>query len=167
MSFSIGEHTIRGLRVSDMAGDYAAWNYFMSLETAENKKFVQKFRNRYGPQRVLTDPMESAYLGVKLWAQAVREAESFDVKKFRRAMRNQRIQGPSGEVRIDPTTQHSFKTPYIGQIQPNGQFRIVSSAKKPVAPMPYPTTRTTQQWHEFLIDLYNGWGKRWSAANSR
>ena len=50
--------------------------------------------------------METAYVGVKLWAKAVNEAQSLEPKKIRRAMLTQHLEGPGGEVRIDPDTQH-------------------------------------------------------------
>ena len=62
LSFSIGENELRNL---DITGDYAAWNYFQSIERAENRRFVQSFRNRYGPQRVNSDPMEACLSGRK------------------------------------------------------------------------------------------------------
>jgi urea transport system substrate-binding protein len=69
--FSVGEIELRSLSTKETLGDYAAWNYFQSLDRPENRVFVEKFRARYGPQRVTADPMEAAYLGVHLWAQAV------------------------------------------------------------------------------------------------
>ena len=68
-----GHLALRQLDAAAMSGDYAAWNYFQSIDSEENKKFVASFRKKYGPQRVVTDPMESSYFGVKLWAQAVAE----------------------------------------------------------------------------------------------
>jgi len=65
LSFSIGENELRNL---DIPGNYAAWNYFQSIDRPENHEFVDSFRSRYGPQRVTSDPMEAAYVGVKLWA---------------------------------------------------------------------------------------------------
>jgi hypothetical protein len=127
--------------VADLAGDYAAWTYFQSVATPENEEFVQRFHERY-PQRSITDPMETAYLAVKLWARAVNEAQSLDPKKIRRAMLNQRLKGPEGEVRIDPDTQYCFRTPRIGAIQADGQFKIVWTAQEPLRPEPYPTNRT-------------------------
>ena len=67
ISFSVEEEELRQLDAAAMAGDYAAWNYFQSIDSEENKQFVASFRKKYGPQRVVTDPMESAYFGVKLW----------------------------------------------------------------------------------------------------
>jgi len=162
LSFSVGEQELRSLNPADLAGDYAAWTYFQSLATPENQDFVRRFHAKY-PQRSITDPMETAYLGVKLWAQAVDEAQSLDPKKIRRALLNQRLRGPGGEVRIDPDTQHCFRTPRIGQIQADGQFKVVWTAPAPVRPEPYPNSRTAEAWRAFLHDLYTGWGNRWAA----
>lgn len=163
ISFSIEEEGLRQMDVADVAGHYAAWNYFQSIATDENTAFISNFRQKYGPQRVVTDPMESAYFGVKLWAQAVEQCGAADVQQIRHAMLNQRMTAPGGNVRIDPATQHTFKTPRIGRIQPDGQFEVIWTAAKPEPPMPYPPSRTAQQWRAFLHDLYLGWDKRWSA----
>jgi urea transport system substrate-binding protein len=163
ISFSIGEEELRHLNVAQMAGDYAAWNYFQSVDSVENRQFVERFRARFGPQRVLTDPMESAYNGVKLWAAAVSEAATDEPSAARHAMRAQRTRGPGGEIRIDPGTQHAFKTPRIGQISTTGQFKIVWTAAEPGAPEPYPSGRSAEEWKVFLHDLYRSWGEQWTA----
>jgi urea transport system substrate-binding protein len=103
LSFSVGEQELRGLDIKYVVDDYAAQTYFQSLDTDSNKAFVQRFKEKY-PQRVVSDPMENAYVGVHLWAQAVREAQSIEPKKIRRAMLNQRLAAPEGDVRIDPDT---------------------------------------------------------------
>jgi urea transport system substrate-binding protein len=162
LSFSVGEQELRSLNLADLEGDYAAWTYFQSVATPENEDFVRRFHEKY-PQRSITDPMETAYLGVKLWAGAVNEAQSLDPKKIRRALLNQRLKGPGGEVRIDPDTQYCFRTPRIGQVQADGQFKVVWTAPEPVRPEPYPNSRTAEAWRAFLHDLYTGWGNRWAA----
>jgi urea transport system substrate-binding protein len=58
-----------------LPGDYAAWNYFQSLDRPESRVFVEKSRSRYGPQRVTADPMETGCLGVHLWSQAAETGE--------------------------------------------------------------------------------------------
>jgi urea transport system substrate-binding protein len=110
--------------------------------------------------------METAYLGVKLWAMAVNEAQSLEPKKIRRALLSQRLQGPGGEVRIDPDSQYCFRTPRIGQIQAEGHFNVVWTASAPVRPEPYPNTRTAETWRAFLHDLHTGWGNRWEANDT-
>ena len=54
-----------------MVGDYAAWDYFQSIDRPENREFVRKFKALYGPDRVTSDVIEAAYCSVHLWAQAV------------------------------------------------------------------------------------------------
>jgi urea transport system substrate-binding protein len=164
LSFSVGEQDLRSLNAADLAGDYAAWTYFQSLDTPENLDFVKRFHDRY-PQRSVTDPMETAYVGVKLWAQAVNEAQSLDPKKIRRALLIQRLKAPDGEVRIDAETQHCYRTPRIGQIQADGQFKVVWAAPGPIRPEPYPASRKAEAWQVFLRDLYAGWGDRWAAPD--
>ncbi|REK08624.1 MAG: serine/threonine protein kinase [Planctomycetota bacterium] len=165
ISFSIGEQELRRLNPAEMAGDYAAWNYFQSLDTPENQAFVERFRKRYGSQRVLTDPMEAAYIGVKLWADAVRQAESDKPDDIRRAFVDQKINAPEGEVKIDPATQHAFKTPRIGKVDESGQFRREWADVEPRPPVPYPKTRSKEAWQEFLANLYAGWGEQWAAPS--
>lgn len=167
ISFSIGEAELKYLDVESMVGDYAAWNYFQSIDSPENQTFVEKFRTKYGEERVLTDPMESAFTAVKLWAQAVNEAGTADVPEVRRALRNQRIVSAGGMIRTDSATQHTFKTPRIGRIKNDGQFELVWTAAKPERPSPYPSSRTTQQWKALLHDLHSGWGNQWSAPQPK
>lgn len=162
MSFSIAEDELRVLGAEHMVGNYASWNYFQSLEIDENREFVQRFKERYGRHRVTDDPMEAGYFGVKLWAQAVREAGTDDVSKVRKAVKNQSYSAPEGMVYVDTENNHVWKTVRIGIIREDGQFDIVWSSEKPVRPIPYPAYRSKSQWDKFLQDLYEGWGNKWA-----
>ena len=162
LSFSIGVQELRELDSTETEGDYAASTYFESIVSPQNTAFLAKFHEKY-PQRSVSDPMESAYVGVKLWSQAVTEAQGLESKKIRRALLNQRLTAPDGEVRVDADTQHCFRTPRIGLIRADGQFEIVWTAPAPYAPEPFPRTRSAQEWKAYLHDLYAGWGNQWSA----
>ncbi len=109
--------------------------------------------------------MEAAYVGVKLWAQAVEKAGSDEVTKIREAMLGQKFKAPEGMVTIDPATQHAFKTPRVGEIGADGQFDVVWQAVRPEAPQPFPPSRTRQEWTDFLDGLYKGWHGHWSAPS--
>lgn len=163
ISFCIGEEELRRLDVSQVAGDYAAWSYFQALDTVENRAFLAAFRARYGPQRLVSDPMESAYLGVKLWATAANDAGAIDPRGVRKSLRSERMNAPEGPVRVDAESQHLYKTPRIGRIGADGRFEIVWSGQQPVAPEVYPATRSAEEWKAFLRDLQRGWGGQWSA----
>jgi urea transport system substrate-binding protein len=162
ISFSISEEELSSLSSKDLVGDYAAWNYFHSLERQQNKAFVKRFQAQYGERRLVSDPMEAAYFGVYLWAQAVKEAGEDSVAKIRQAVRRQSYDAPGGLVRIDPETQHTSKTFRIGQITPESRFKVVYDSESPIAPMPYPSTRSQGEWDAFLMDLRLRWGGLWA-----
>jgi urea transport system substrate-binding protein len=165
VSFSLAEDELRHMDAPSMAGDFAAWNYFQSVDTPENRRFVQAFRARYGRNRVTDDPMEAAYFGVQIWARAVTAAGTTDVPAVRRALRDQSLAAPEGVVSLDPATQHIWKIVRIGKIRVNGQFEIVWSSKDPVRPIPYPSFRTKTEWESFLTELQKGWGGSWASPS--
>ncbi len=162
LSFSVSEQGLRSLDPADLEGDYAAWTYFESADTPENAAFVRRFREDY-PRDNVTDPMETAYMGVKLWAAAANQARTLDPKAVRRALLNQRLAGPGGEVRIDPDTQYCYRTPRVARVSADGRFHVVWTAPAPVRPDPFPGPRTAEAWRAFLHDLSAGWGNRWAA----
>ena len=164
MSFSLAEEELRSLPRAEMAGDYAAWTYFQSLESPVNDTFVRAFKRRYGDERVTDDPIEAAYVAVKLWAQAVEAAGTVDVGAVRRAIVDRSFRGPGGMVYVDGENRHAWKTVRIGRIRADGQFDIVWDSARPVQPEPFPAGRTKAQWKAFLEDLYRQWGSRWYNA---
>jgi urea transport system substrate-binding protein len=162
MSFSIGENELAALDPSQIAGDYAAGNYFQSIRSVENTQFVRRFRGKYGQKRVTSDPMESAYFGVHLWAQAVRDAGTSEARDIRSAVGEQSMVAPEGLVYIDRKTQHTWKTARIGRVRADGQFDILWTSDFPIQPVPYPVYRFRSDWDDFLSSLYEGWGEHWA-----
>jgi urea transport system substrate-binding protein len=162
VSFSIAEPELRSIDSALTTGDYAAWNYFQSVDSPENRAFVERFRARYGQDRTVSDPMEAAYAGVYLWAQAVTDAQSPAVSGVRQTIKKQSLRAPGGVMYIDPETQHTWKNVRIGQIGSDGQFVIVWNSGKPVRPVPFPLYRSASTWQDFLEQLYSGWGNSWA-----
>ncbi|MED0685357.1 urea ABC transporter substrate-binding protein [Anoxybacillus ayderensis] len=137
MSVSIAEEEIRGIGGDVLAGHLAVWNYFQSTDTPENKVFVEKYKKKYGKDRVTDDPIEAAYFAVHLWAEAVKKAGSFDVDKVKKAAGGIEYKAPGGTVKIDGETQHTWKIVRIGEIQPDGQFKEIWNSGEAVKPDPY------------------------------
>src|SRR2546428_454906 len=109
MAYSVAEDELRGMDTSALVGHLAAWNYFQSVEAANNKKFVQAFKAYAkkanlpgGDKRVTDDPMEAAYFGVYVWKQAVEKAKSFDVDPVRKAVYGQTFAARSGRHHARP-----------------------------------------------------------------
>jgi urea transport system substrate-binding protein len=159
--FSVGEPELRTFSAEEVTGDYAAWNYFESLDRPENHAFIGRFRGRYGPHRALSDPMEAAYFGAHLWARAVEAAGSPDAPDVRAALRGRAFDAPGGPVRIDPENQHTWKVVRLGRIV-GGRIEVVWSSEASVRPEPFPGTRAHSAWRAFLADLSGRWRGRWS-----
>jgi urea ABC transporter urea binding protein len=137
MSVSVAEEEIRAIGPSNIAGHWVVWNYFQTVDTAENQKFVKDYKARYGENRVTDDPIEAAYLGVYLWKEAVEKAGSTDVIKVRAAAKNIEFAAPSGMVKIDAQTQHTWKTVRIGRVRSDGQIEEIWNSGGPVQPDPF------------------------------
>ena len=145
MSYSVAEEEVGGIGVDNIKGEYAAWNYFQTLDTPENKKFVDAFKAKYGADRHTDDPIEAAYFGVYLWAEAVKKAGTFDTDKVRMAVRGVTYPAPEGTVTIDPKNNHTFKPVLIGKVRDDGLFDIVYKSDGPVEPDPFPSIYTTKK----------------------
>jgi len=162
VSFSIAEEELRSLDSELMAGNYAVWNYFQSLDTPDNHRFVESFKRKYGEDRVVDDAIRAGYLGLYLWAAAVESAGTDDVSKVKESLRGQQFDAPGETVYVDSENLHTWKSPIIGQIKADGQFGIVWKSETIIHPVPYPVSRTRSQWNRFLISLYDKWGGSWA-----
>lgn len=139
LSVSVAEEEIRGIGADVLAGHLAAWNYFQTTDTPENKKFVENYKAKYGKDRVTDDPIEAGYTAVYLWKKAVEKAGSADVDKVKAAAKGLEFDAPEGKVKIDGDNQHIYKIARIGEVQPDGQFKELWNSAKPVKPDPYLT----------------------------
>jgi urea transport system substrate-binding protein len=143
MSVSIAEEEVRQIGTEYLKGHYAAWNYFMTVDTPANQKFVDAFKAKYGADRVTTDPMEAAYISIYLWKQAVETAGTADdLEKVRTSAIGQEMEAPEGKVTMKPN-HHISKTVRIGQVRDDGLFEIVWSTEGPIDPVP---------WNQFVPD---------------
>jgi urea transport system substrate-binding protein len=137
-----------------MQGQYAAWSYFQTLETPENRAFAAAFRQRQGGESPIDDPMVAAYTGVKLWAQAAARAGSADPDKANHALPRQTLLSPMGIVAVDPATRHLWRGIKIGRARDDGRFDIVWSSPAPIRPMPYPLLHTAGEWTALLESAF-------------
>jgi urea transport system substrate-binding protein len=137
MSFSIAEQEAKAMGPSLVNGSYAAWNYFQSLNNPANKKFIAAYKAKFGSNSVLDDPMVHGYIDVYIWAAAVKKAGSFDPQAVRKAATQLGwTDSPMGPVKF-ADNQSLYQTAYVGQLQPDGQFKILWQSKQPLRPEPY------------------------------
>ena len=145
-STSVTEVGLAAMGADLTTGHYAAWNYFQSLENDENKAFVARFRQRFGKDRVLDDPMAASYIGVKLWVDTVRSQGSTDIVLIKTVLAQQTLLAPPGIVAVDYDTRHLWKKAYIGKARADGQFEIVWQSAQPIHPAPFPFYRNRTEW---------------------
>ena len=167
VAFSVGEEELRGIDTKPLVGHLAAWNYFMSVKTPENKAFIKKW-NAYvkknklpgGSKRVTNDPMEATYIGIKMWAQAVEQAGTTEIDAVRQAIGGQTVQSPSGfEITMDAKNHHLHKPVVIGEIQEDGQFEVVWKTDGPIR---------AQAWSPFIPESSKkvaDWTYPWVCGN--
>jgi len=136
LSFSVAEDEIRSIGTRWMVNHYAAWNYFQSINSEENREFVSSFKATFGSDRVTDDPIETTYSQVFLFARAVARAGSTDPREIRAAALGLEFEAPGGLLRIDPSTQHTWKVGRVGRIRGDGQFDLVWSSEGPIRPDP-------------------------------
>jgi urea transport system substrate-binding protein len=145
VAFSVGEEELRGIDTKPLVGHLAAWNYFMSMKNPVNSAFINQWRAYVkknnlpgGNSRVTNDPMEATYVGIHMWAQAVKKAGTTKVDAVRTAMSGQTFAAPSGfTLKMDETNHHLWKPVMIGEVQGNGQFSVVWKTTKPVRAQPW------------------------------
>ncbi len=145
VAFSVGEEELRGVDTKPLVGHLAAWNYFMSIKAPANDAFKKKWaayakaKKLPGADKPLTnDPMEAAYIGINMWAQAVTKAKTTDVDKVIAAMGGQTFTAPSGITStMDPKNHHLHKAVFIGEVKADGQFNVVWKTKGPVKAQPW------------------------------
>ncbi|MCC3297438.1 urea ABC transporter substrate-binding protein [Arthrobacter caoxuetaonis] len=137
VSVSIAEEEVPGIGLENVEGQLTAWDYYQTLDTPENQAFVAAFKEKYGQDRVTSDPMEAAYTSLYLWKAMVEKAGSFDVDKVQDAADGVSFEAPEGTVTVNGENNHITKTPRIGKITSDGLIETVWEAPEAVEPDPY------------------------------
>ena len=151
MSYSIAEEEISTIGPEFLEGHYGAWNYMMSIDTEASKTFAANFKKRWGEDRVVADPQESAYNMVYLWKLAVEKAGTFDDAEVRKALIGVKFDAPQGPIEVMPN-HHISQTVRIGQINSEGGFTILETSDGVVDP---------QTWNQFYPEDI-GYGCDWT-----
>ncbi|WP_080791696.1 urea ABC transporter substrate-binding protein [Corynebacterium pacaense] len=139
ISVSIAEEEVQGIGPSTVQGQLTAWNYYQTIDTPENVAFVERFKQRYGQDRVTSDPMEAAYTSLFLWKEMVEKADSFAVDDVKAAADGVSFDAPEGTVVVDGDNHHITKTARIGRINADGLIDTIKESDAPIVPDPYLT----------------------------
>ena len=160
VAFSVGEEELAGVDTKPLVGHLAAWNYFMSVDTPENKAFIDRWHAfTKNPKRVTNDPMEAAYIGFNAWVKAVEKAQSYAPADVINNIIGVSVPNLSGGYATVMPNHHITKPVLIGEIQDDGQFNIVSQT---------PGLIVAEAWSPYLEgskDLISDWLPPMSCGN--
>ncbi|CAN5212293.1 urea ABC transporter substrate-binding protein [soil metagenome] len=164
---SVSETEFAQIGASAMAGDYVTASYFQSIERDANTIFISNFKRRYGADRVISESIESAYVGLHLWAQAAAVAQTYTPGQVRKHLVNRVMNAPSGIVYSDNIMNDMWKMVFVGKLRSDGQFTIIWNSEKQVQPLNYPIFSEKKKWDEFVSNLYQQWGGSWSNTRAQ
>jgi urea transport system substrate-binding protein len=160
MAFSVGEEELAGFDTAPLVGHLAAWNYFESIDTPENKKFITDWHKFIkNEKRTTNDPMEAHYIGFNMWVKAVEKAGTTDPDKVIDAMIGVSVPNLTGGYSTMMPNHHITKPVLIGEIQADGQFETVSRT---------PGLVMGDEWSDYLPDskdLISDWRAPLSCGN--
>ena len=126
VAFSVGEEELAGVDTTNLVGHLAAWNYFMSVDTPENKEFIEKWQAfTKNPKRVSNDPMEAHVIGFNMWVKAVEKAGTTDPDNVIDAIVGVETPNLTGGVSKMLPNHHITKPVMIGEVRSDGQFDVV------------------------------------------
>jgi len=130
VAFSVGEEELSGMDTKPLVGHLAAWNYFESVKTPANKKFIKEWHDYIkNPKRVTNDPMEAHYIGFNMWVNAVKKAGTTKTDAVEKAMIGIKYPNLTGGMAVMNKNHYLSKPVLIGEIQDNGQFEVVWKTK--------------------------------------
>src|SRR5579863_2663027 len=126
VAFSVGEEELAGLDTKPLVGHLAAWNYFESIKSPLNTKFINDWHAFIkNDKRTTNDPMEAHFICFNMCVKAVEKAKSTDPDKVIEALPGTEAPNLTGGVSKMLPNHHITKPVFIGEIKGNGQFDVV------------------------------------------
>uniref|UniRef100_A0A832M119 ABC transporter substrate-binding protein n=1 Tax=Oscillatoriales cyanobacterium SpSt-402 TaxID=2282168 RepID=A0A832M119_9CYAN len=141
MAYPTTEEEVLAMGPEFAQGHYTSFNYFQTVDTPENKAFVEQFKEKFGQDRVTNGVMEAAYFQTFFMAQAMEkvldEGKEINTSTLREATRGQVFKAPQGTVKVDPDNYHTYLYSRIGKWKEDGQAEIIFSTEAAVKPIPW------------------------------
>mgnify|MGYP000998569425 FL=1 len=153
------EAMVSHLRPEVREGLYSSNTYFMSVDTPENRRYLDRLARQPGVEGiwpdgngVLTNFGEGAYLCVHAFAEAVRQAGTTEAEALVSALESIQVAGPQGRVIMDPATHHAHVNTYLARCRADGTFELVERFGRiaPVIPERYRAQIAQSPLHESL-----------------
>ena len=117
------EHKV--LTTEEGNGIMVAYNYSQELDTPANNAFKQAWAEMFDGDQSMHEIAVSQYHGILTWAAGVKRAGSLERDAIIRALETGiAIDGPGGQVTVDPQTHHAVLDVHIMEIENQGMKLI-------------------------------------------
>jgi len=108
---------------------YVTVNYIEEIDNPASNDFKKRFRAKFPDEPYINQEAANAYDAVYLYKAAVEKAGSTEADAVRKALESGEISvnGPQGEVRIDPKSHHASHTIYLAHVKDDHSIEFPKS----------------------------------------
>lgn len=101
-----------------LANMYVTTNYIEEVDTPASKEFLDKFHAKYPDEPYINQEAANSYIAMNLYKQMVERAGSTDHDAIRAELAKGDVcfDGPSGNVCLDPKSQHMSHTIFLAKV---------------------------------------------------
>lgn len=120
-------------------GTYASVNYFNSIESDANAKYLSAYGAKFGADKTkaVTAVGECMYNGVYLLAESLKKCgDDISTETILSNFDNLTINAPEGTVTVDPETHHIYCKARVGLVQPDSSIKTVFESQDVIKPEP-------------------------------
>ena len=102
-----------------LAQMHVTTNYIEEIDTPASNDFVERFRAMFPDEPYINQEAANSYIGINLYKQMVERAGSTDHDAIRAVLGEGDVcfDGPSGNVCLDPQSQHMSHTIYLAKVE--------------------------------------------------
>jgi urea transport system substrate-binding protein len=127
-NLAVDEGTAKSMG-TDADGIYISGSYLTNIDSAKNKEFLAAMQKKFGANlKTPNDLSVPQYEGVYAYKLAVEKAGSTDADKVIKALADVSFEGPRGKIQMKKQ-RHAPLTMYLGQVQKDGNVKILDSFK--------------------------------------
>ena len=115
VAFSVGEEELAGVDTKPLLGHLAAWNYFESVDTKENKAYQGVEGIHQESEAYHERSMEAHYIGFNMWVKGMEKAGTTDPDAVIDALIGVSVPNLSGGYSALMSNHHITKPVLIGE----------------------------------------------------
>ncbi|MFS2224347.1 transporter substrate-binding domain-containing protein [Pantoea sp. B65] len=138
LSLTLCEPEVKLIGADALEGYLVSSVWFQSIDTPENRRFLNRYRQRFGENSSPSVDSQAAWLAGQFLARAIDRSGSDEVDGVRAAVWQDEIVGPAGRVRIDADNNHAWLTPHMARCE-QGVLQTFWQAPAAVKPDPWLT----------------------------